>query len=124
MAGRPTKYSPERADRILDNLRRGNTRRASALSCGISEDTFQRWCDRNAAFAEDVKKAEAEAEATHVANIARSAQSGNWQASAWWLERKRPDDWRRPPEQVEHAGKDGGPLTFTIKIDRAERDDA
>lgn len=114
---RPTKYDEARAGRILDNLRRGNTRRASALSCGISEDSFARWLDRYADFAAAVKKAEAEAETAHVANISRWAQSGNWQASAWWLERRRKDDWRKPDEvNVRHSGPDGGAQQHEVRL--------
>ena len=32
------------------------------------------------------------------------ASETTWQASAWWLERRRPNDWGRK-ERVEHSGK-------------------
>ena len=46
-------------------------------------------------FVEAVKKAEAEAEVESVALIRRSAQDGQWQAAAWFLERRKPSDWGR-----------------------------
>lgn len=93
--GRPTKLTAERRERVLDALRGGNTRGASATAAGVHIATFDRWLLRSAEFAHAVEKAEAEAEMAHVANIARAAEDGNWTASAWWLERRRPADWGR-----------------------------
>ncbi len=42
---------------------------------------------------EEVEKAERRAIMRNVAHIQRAAGEGNWQAAAWWLERKYPDDW-------------------------------
>jgi len=47
------------------------------------------------AFLAAVKKAEADAIVRHVANIAKAAQDGQWQASAWWLERRYPAEYGR-----------------------------
>lgn len=90
---RPTKYTDERARRIADALAAGNTRRAAALSAGITERTFERWIARFVGFVAAVEKAEAEAEVAHVATIRSAATDGTWQASAWWLERRRSEDW-------------------------------
>lgn len=94
MVGRPTKRTPEREQRLLEALRAGNTRKAACHYAGIGEETFARWL-RIGDFGDSVKKAEADAEVRHVANIARAAQEGTWQASAWWLERRRSDDYAR-----------------------------
>lgn len=91
--GRPSKYTPERVQRITAALAAGNTRRAAAVYGGISEDTLGAWVRNFADFAESVKSAEAQAEVAHVANIAQAANGGTWQASAWWLERRRHADW-------------------------------
>lgn len=100
---RPTKYDETRVAAIIDNLKRGNTRRASSIAAGISEDTLAAWLKRYPDFAAQVKKAEAEAETAHVANINRWAAAGNWQASAWWLERRHREDWgRRDQLDVNH----------------------
>jgi hypothetical protein len=93
--GPKSKYTPERVKRIIDALAAGNTRGASAAYGGIDHDTLLRWEKRYAEFAEQVKDAEARAEVGHVANIAQAARSGNWTASAWWLERRRHQDWGR-----------------------------
>jgi hypothetical protein len=92
---RPTKFNTDRADRVLDALRAGNTRRAAAQYAGVDDRSLRRWIERFVHFAAAIEKAEADAEVRHVANIARAAQEGTWQASAWWLERRRPDDYGR-----------------------------
>ncbi len=89
-----SKYTPERAEGIVECLKIGNTRRAAALSNGVSEDTLARWLVRYAAFADAVKRAEAEAEAEMV-KLVRAAAPDSWQAAAWYLERKQPRDWGR-----------------------------
>lgn len=98
--GRPTrrngpKDTPERRKTILTALRAGNTRKASCAYAGVSEDTFALMLKRHSDFADAVEKAEADAEVRHVANIAKAAGEGVWTASAWWLERRRHEDWGR-----------------------------
>ena len=92
---RPTKYTPEVVEAILDALRAGNTRRASVAAAGVSEDSFARWLAAYADFADAVRKAEAEAEQRFVRRIERAVEAGTWQAAAWGLERRRRDDWGR-----------------------------
>lgn len=105
MAGK-SKQSPEIIKRIIDLLRAGNTRKTSSIAAGISEDTFARWLASNADFADAVKKAEEEAVARHVAIIAKAAER-SWQASAWWLERRRREDYGKAEKlDVTTNGKD------------------
>jgi hypothetical protein len=93
--GRPTKYTPETAKTITDAISAGNTRKASAQYAGICEDTFHVWMRRNSDFRAAVETAEARAEVGHVLNIRTAAINGTWTASAWWLERRRHEDWGR-----------------------------
>jgi primosomal protein N'' len=95
MAGRPTKYDAERAERILSALRAGNTRKAACAFGAISDETFANWCRRYLEFLEAVRKAESDAEVRRVANIAKAGNEGDWRADAWWLERRRHQDWGR-----------------------------
>ena len=104
--GRPTKLTPKVQTAICKALEDGNTHKASAGLSGVGMTTFTTWMaegkaddGRNEyrAFRAAVEKAEAEAEARHVAGIQTAAQGGTWQADAWWLERRRRADycWRR-----------------------------
>jgi hypothetical protein len=69
---------------------------------GIHEATFYNWIKWGEAqargryfeFFEAVKKAEAEGQAALVATI-NVASKDSWQAAAWILERKYPEEWGR-----------------------------
>ena len=95
MVGRRSKRTPERESRLLSALSAGNTRQAACFYAGISDETLANWMRRSLEFLERVKKAEADAEVRMVAQVARAAQEGTWQAAAWWLERRRPEDYGR-----------------------------
>lgn len=107
-AGRPTKWTPERTQRLLTALGEGNTRRTACALAGLSEDTFGRRMLSHADFAAQVTQKEAEAEAKAVATVLRASRE-TWQAAAWWLERKH--GWVR---RLEHTGKDGGPIQWDM----------
>ena len=113
---RKSKLTPQRQQRICEALRAGNTRAASAAYGGIDESTLYRWIARGEAatrgayseFRKAIKEAESAAEIRNVALIQKAAQE-TWTAAAWWLERRKPDDWaRRETRRIE--GHDGGPV--------------
>src|SRR5947209_19458553 len=126
MAGRHSKQTPERVERLLTALREGNTRINACRLAGISDQTLADWQRKSLDFLAQVKSAEADAEAAHVANIRRASLSGEWTASAWWLERRRPQDWGKV-ERVEvtlrkAAEKLATELGFTVEDVLAEAD--
>lgn len=101
--GRPgiSSFTPETREKILNALRAGNYRVAACKFAGISDETFRRWMNAGKAgeaeyvdFVEQVKQAEAQAEASLVATI-RKAAGDHWQAAAWLLERKYVSRWGR-----------------------------
>lgn len=91
---RPTKYNTDRAGRILAALRAGNTRSAAAHAGGIDMGTLARWEKRFSDFAGYVRDAESAAERMMVGHIRQAALS-DWRAAAFWLERRRSEDWGR-----------------------------
>ncbi len=97
---RPPKYSPERAELIFRAIRQGNTLTNAAKIGDIAYETLKDWRGRYHEFSSGVEKAEAEAESLHVNAIVSAGVNGNWQASAWWLERRRTGDWRKPIERI------------------------
>ncbi len=111
-AGRPTKLTPETTEKIVQALTAGNTRQAACGYAGISDQSFLNYLRSSLEFLEAVKKAEADAEVRHVANIAKASNDGNWTASAWWLERRRYQEWGRK-DRHEHTGAEGGPIEFS-----------
>jgi hypothetical protein len=86
-----------------------------------------------AQFAQSLKKAQAEDEAARIARINAAGRGGaiiytrtlttkkgetisetrttapQWQADAWYLERKHPERWALR-HRLEHSGPDGGPI--------------
>lgn len=92
--GRPTKFTAERRECILDAIRAGNYVETAARAAGVGKSTFYEWLERFPEFADAVEKARAEAETRYVAVIEQATVT-SWQAAAWWLERSAPDRWGR-----------------------------
>lgn len=123
---RRTKLTDRTKEDIVKALKAGNSRRDSALYAGISEATFYSWMARGregeplyAEFLEAVEKAEAQSVVRNVAIIQRAAEE-TWQAAAWWLERKRPDDWGR--RQRMDIGTNKEELEVVVKIGGKRQD--
>jgi transposase len=98
---RPTKLTPELQKEIVGYIEAGNYIEVACEAAGISQSTFFDWKARGAKkqplyseFLEAVKKAESKAEIRNVVVIQKAAQE-NWQASAWYLERKHAERWGR-----------------------------
>ena len=108
--GRPTKRTPERQALILRALRAGATIAAAAGHAEVSQATVYRWLRADARFRDAVKRAEAGAELRFTTTIADAAMGRPaeydaegvlirpevrpvWQAAAWWLERRRREDY-------------------------------
>jgi len=93
---------------------------------GIDESTWYRWLSEGEKaksglkreFYETIKKAEKDAIARNVALIQRAAQDGNWQAAAWWLERKYFEDWGRKDKVDLSADKDG----FKVVVEYVDKE--
>lgn len=106
------KYNKRTVSTICNLLKAGNTRRTSAIAGGISEETFYVWMKSKPEFSESVKKAEAEAEARNVAIINQAGKT-SWQASAWWLERRRKEDFGKQDRvDITTNGKDIRAMTM------------
>lgn len=102
----------EQTEKLLNGLRLGMSRRAAAGNAGFSKTTLYRMIesDPDGTLVTAIEMAEAEAEASYTGIIAKAtADPKNWTAAAWWLERRRPDEFARR-ERLEHTGKDGGPI--------------
>ena len=119
--GRRTKLTPDTQDNVVKALRAGNSRRDSALYAGISEQTFYSWMSRGREgealyeeFLEAVEKAEAHSVVRNVAIIQRAADE-TWQAAAWWLERKRPDEWGRR-QRYDIGTSEAQPMEVIVRI--------
>lgn len=111
--GRPSKFTPELRERILQAVRAGVPRTAAAQSAGIGETTLYRYLQigrsehdgRHRDFLDAVVKAEADAQVHAVASWRRAIAAGDWRAAESYLARRHPSDWaRRGGEQASQDG--------------------
>ena len=98
LAGRPSKFTPERCSSIIDAISHRIPYEYAAEANGINEDTLNEWINigkkHNAEgketeyskFSVAIKKAEMEKIRGHCDMIA--AKPERWQADAWLLERR------------------------------------
>ncbi len=98
--GRPNCYTPAKATRIVEAIRKGLPLKLAAAAGGVSYNSFVRWRNDGSApdapphfraFLGRVRQAEAEAAMRHLDLIEKAAKKLNWQAAAWMLERRHPD---------------------------------
>lgn len=123
--GRKTKLTEEMIEEIAKHIELGMINKDVAQLVGISETTFYNWMNEGENSKDDnnifrkfylkVKEAEAKAIKRNLAIIQRAANEGNWQAAAWFLERKRPEDWGRK-DRVNINADDG----IIIKVEKVE----
>lgn len=97
---RPTKLTPDVHAKIVGLLRAGNYVETAAAAAGVDARNVRRWLARGARgeepfaqFARDVDAAQGEAEARDVIMLGKAAESGEWRAAAFRLERRHPERW-------------------------------
>ena len=111
---------------ICDAISAGNYDRVAALYAGIDVATYYRWKDLGEQaqtglfrdFYEAIRKAEAQAQVRNVAIVQRAANT-QWQAAAWWLERKHADEWGRR-DNLNVGGDKDKPILIRIVYDRPQ----
>lgn len=133
---RPSKFNPERIEKIIKLIRLGNFAETAAAAGGISKQTYYNWLGKGREererldmtggkpratekpfleFFDAVEEARAEAEARMVAQITTAAQDPTkWQAAAWWLERVAPQKYGKI-NRTEISGPDGAPIQSETK---------
>lgn len=110
MAGRKTKYTPETIAKLTEAIGRGATHQLACDYAGISRETFYEWLSAKPDFSDTVKAAEGSAAVDWLTVIDEAAKGGAWQAAAWKLERRYPQDYGRKVTEIQ--GKDGAPIAF------------
>lgn len=100
--GRKPKLTPEVQKIVCDCVFDGLTYEKSAQCAGIGKSTFFRWmamgedesCESiYREFRDAVKKAEADLVREQLRIIKTAGAKGTWQAAAWHLERRFPEDY-------------------------------
>jgi hypothetical protein len=126
--GRPTVLTPDVQRRICDAIAAGNTRHDAAEYAGVGASTVRTWLAKGRrqhrgkfrAFLTAVKKAEADAVVRNVA-IIQKAGTTKWQAAAWWLERKRGEDWSQNKDEIHQLAKEVQELKKRVSNRRTSR---
>lgn len=102
MAGRKTKYTPDTVQRITEAIRLGATYELACGYAGIGVTTFHDWLNAKPEFSQAIKEAEGKGAIGWLAKIEKAASEGTWQAAAWKLERRYPQQYGRQIQ--EHQG--------------------
>jgi hypothetical protein len=115
------KYGPQIVEDICKLVRVGNSHKDAAALCDIGEDTFYDWRKKHPQFAESLKKAELQCKQRSITIVQRAmtgrdadpkknlaAINPNWNAAAWWLERRYASEYA---ERREISGPGGVPIT-------------
>lgn len=111
--GRPTKYTPETVAKLCQAIELGATYQMACNYAGIDDTTFTKWKQTKPELVARVRAAEGKAAVKWLAKI-EAAAADHWQAAAWKLERRYPNDYGKTVQEQQHTGKDGGPLTIVI----------
>lgn len=119
-AGRKTKYTPDTVKRITDAIGMGATYEIAAAFGGIHVATFYDWINKKSEFSDSVKRAEGVAAVGWLAKIEKAANDGNWQAAAWKLERRYPQQYGRTVVSNDNLNVDLSKLSDS-QLERLER---
>lgn len=104
MTGRKCKLNDVLADKIVGHIANGMPANQALQAVGLGKSAYYDWIARGerdlkagrktylAEFSERIKRAESAFIATHLGNIAGHSEKA-WQASAWLLERRFPEEF-------------------------------
>lgn len=140
--GRPTRLTEEVVLVILEALELGASDTQACDAAGINPTTFINWKNRGekeqerldaliASGTEDPEPQENElpfldlikristarwnASRDALASIKTAQREGNWNAAAWWLERKHPQEFGKA-QVLTHQGPNGGPIQTNTSV--------
>jgi transposase len=116
---RKTEIDADIQAKIFAAIKLGSTYELAAQYAGISYRTLRNWITRAEAeeegfihFLQALKEAEGAGAFKLLTKINTAADDGSWQAAAWILERRYPNEYGK--QRIEHSGVDGGPLQIKL----------
>jgi hypothetical protein len=93
---RPSLMTPERVAGVLAGIKLGQSRTQAGRAAGVTHQTIARWAERVPSFAAQLDQAEAEGQQLLLKIVVAAAAKNlpnTWQAAAWLLERRWPNDF-------------------------------
>lgn len=126
-------FEKELVERFLKAIALGMSIKAACDYASIGEGTFYQWQrkaekaeengegDENVyvKFMKDFKKSKSSCMARHLARITQASDDGSWQASAWILERRFPEDFA----QHNDVSMDDSRITIVAGVKREDNGD-
>ena len=98
------RLKPKLNEKLLEEaiglIANGATNKDVCNYIGVAESTFYRWLkeprtDLERKLGEELKRAESRRRMWCLKKIYAAADSGSWQAAAWYLERRYPNEYAR-----------------------------
>jgi transposase len=114
--GRPEKLTAAVETRVVDAIRAGASREKAAQAAGVSRSTLQNWLVRGQEpkppvkfqkFVAAFREAEVAAYLASVESIRQAADSGDWRAAAFMLERRHRDEFARSAAEQSEQSEQG-----------------
>jgi len=115
--GNHSKLTPSVRRIVVTAIKKGNTLTTAAQLAGVARNTLWVWLTHPDPayrdFQNAVEKAEGDATRTSV-SIIRTAAQTQWQAAAWWLERRHHEEWGRTEPLTPPINVDARQITTVI----------
>lgn len=125
--GRPTKLTDGRMKRICKHIEDGVPPEHAACIEDVGRATFYKWTSQGRQkagiyrdFVDAIEKAKATALARCITVIRKAADSGTWQAAAWFAERQHPDEFALRQKVDVHQNIE--PVKLEVKNDGPDVD--
>lgn len=116
-AGQPTKYKAEFCELLIEHMRQGLSFESFAGTAMVSRDSLYEWLKRHPEFSY-AKKIGQDLGLKTLEQLGMALAAGKLQGSnsAWIFIMKNRAGWR-DKQEIEHVGKDGGPISVTSLSD-------
>jgi hypothetical protein len=117
--GRPTKYTPEMCNLVMECGREGGTVAEMAAACDVSIQTLYEWSKVHPEFSESFTRGQELAEATwskHVREgLKKTPSEFQGAANLKYMAQRFQERWSER-QKIEHTGENGGPLVIERRI--------
>jgi hypothetical protein len=118
--GRPTKFTPETRQRLIELVARGLPFNHACHAAGVSFQSFSTYRSEHPDFREEIEQAVAIAIERRIKIIEKAADDGDVNSAKWLLEHLHPQHFAR--NRIEITGADGSPLAGAIAVYLPKKD--